>query len=333
MLSTPLNKREHGLQTGGKMLNCTMTKILSIRHYGSSLQKAGDKRRSNGAFTLIELLVVIAIIAILAALLLPALAAAKSRALRIACVANLKQLGTGWVMYSTDFNEMMPCHWPGYASPGGASNPWRTYEAGRADAGPPGGWKADPTEPNGFQGPWNLGMLFDNKIVTDAKTFYCPSAENQNDDAKKYEYYSKNLSWPSLPTSDTDGKIRTGYNYLPQGKKLELISGSQRGPKVASSMATCPGSSCLEMKQNEMDPNRSIFTDLVHNLQATAHKGSGYTSQAGLNAMFGDTHVAFQSAAANPAAFDPTLWKETSDPDYIGNNPVNFRSVMMLWRP
>jgi prepilin-type N-terminal cleavage/methylation domain-containing protein len=331
----PLNKREYGLQTGAKMLNCTMTKILSVRHYSSSLQRAGNKRRSSGAFTLIELLVVIAIIAILAALLLPALAAAKSRALRIACVANLKQIGTGWVMYSTDFNEMMPCHWPGVASEGSSvANPWRTYEAGRSIAGAPGGWSPNASEPNGFDGPWNLGMLYDNKIVSDAKTFYCPSAQNQDAEERTYEFYSKSAPWPSLPVGYTDNKIRTGYNYLPQGKKLEAIGGGHIGPKVASSTATCPSSStCVPMKQNEMDPNRSIFSDLVQNLETTPHKGSGITSVAGLNAMFGDTHVAFQSANANPQAFDKTLWKDTSDTDYIGNNPSNFRYVMSLWKP
>jgi len=59
-------------------------------------------------FTLIELLVVIAIIAMLAAILFPVFAQAREAARKASCISNVKQLSTGIMMYTQDYDEYMP---------------------------------------------------------------------------------------------------------------------------------------------------------------------------------------------------------------------------------
>jgi prepilin-type N-terminal cleavage/methylation domain-containing protein/prepilin-type processing-associated H-X9-DG protein len=76
----------------------------------SQAQLANRRLRRQPAFTLIELLVVIAIIAILAAILFPVFAKARAQARKIVGISNLKQLGTGTMMYVQDYDEVFPLY-------------------------------------------------------------------------------------------------------------------------------------------------------------------------------------------------------------------------------
>jgi prepilin-type N-terminal cleavage/methylation domain-containing protein/prepilin-type processing-associated H-X9-DG protein len=77
-------------------------------------------------FTLIELLIVIAIIAILAAMLLPVLASAQRKAIKIGCMNNLRQAILYTQIYTDENNEQFPTANAG--TPNSIYNNWWGWE-------------------------------------------------------------------------------------------------------------------------------------------------------------------------------------------------------------
>jgi len=161
------------------------------------------------AFTLIELLVVIAIIAILAAILFPVFAQAREKARTISCTSNCKQLATALMMYSQDYDEMLP----GWPRPN-ATNPIFSQNN-------PAEW--------GNRWDWQMIVWVMNPYVKNYGVWSCPSAtqfttRNNVRISVAYNEYMYN-TWHSLDYYDRDQN------------NLAFLAGTQAGVANVALMA------------------------------------------------------------------------------------------------
>ena len=175
--------------------------MKSWSHVDWCLGAPWDERRNPASgFTLIELLVVIAIIAILAALLLPVLARAKEKALRLSCMNKCRQMGLGSQMYAEDDSQ------------GRLTGTLKTVP---------------PDQPADIQADDDLNWLHglggsSQTYISNVKSFVCPSTRNNVDPNKRSTFQYPAGSGQVITVLD-DLTHKAGYN-LPPGNSTSSIT-------------------------------------------------------------------------------------------------------------
>jgi hypothetical protein len=158
--------------------------------------------------------------------------------------------------------------------------------------------------------PIRLAYLFEGKIITEPKLFYCAG---NLDRPYRYDSYIDPPPWGTLPQeynyppsathprggrlTDSNQWIRIGYTYYPTDPKTELINDREVSGEWYPKEETT--------RFDRLNPNIPYLTDVIHNRETLSHKSgakkvvsaSGITrvilQNPGMNALFKDGHVIY----------------------------------------
>lgn len=217
--------------------------------------------RQYQAFTLIELLVVIAIIAILAAILFPVFAQARESARMSGCLSNMKQIGTGTMMYLQDYDEKFP----------------NTKAWGRMWTGE---WVADPTIPDSMR---YLPELTE-PYVKNKDVWFCPTVARGG---RAFGFWGD-------PPNGLDPAAANGTTYLWQHQTANCSLAEGFTEANPSPPVTVSGMSQAGVSQVSRAP---ILHDIPYHGGDVGIK-AGTFHRGGVNVAYADGHAKFSNRIA-----------------------------------
>ena len=266
-------------------------------------------KQNKKAFTLIELLVVIAIIAILAAMLLPALAAAKKKAAKIACVNNQKQVGLAYRVWSGDNNDKYPQAVP--VSQGGAQD-YIDYQGTAASA-------------NNFN-PGMVFMVMSNELAT-PKIVWCSSDSYHTTNGTVFNYGSVVYATPPNGTSLARKNSAPGTaSYFVNGDGSDvdpqIILGGDENIGLTGASGSAPLFSFTTTTGNPQTPSRAYSYGL-------SSSGGGATAQNGAQNSWGT--MAPINAAQNAFGWTANDFHQKSGNILMGDGSVQQVTISGLW--
>jgi prepilin-type N-terminal cleavage/methylation domain-containing protein len=255
-------------------------------------------RRSEG-FTLIELLVVISIIALLVSILLPALNEARAIARRTVGIAGMKQIGTAFHSYATDYKGYTPPSALGTGAAvygqisdgplsGAEGTPW--YSNVVLDVTPNQVWFVKQDMSNAPKW-WSVGCLYATGVIDSQKIFYPHGHVTLSNKSFNFLYdidlYTDPATgkwvWWGYPTKGNATKIHIPFQYFRPSLPFT--------PMTGSSGTRMPGRTA---RQIDKISNWPFFFDTIHSWGAIPYKNSNGEPK-GLTTLYGDSHVAYRT--------------------------------------